>query len=57
MYDYFAQKTIDTAIGFQCSIDGKAQGHCIYPDTAAFEPDPESFSSSEGKAIKIAWKA
>lgn len=42
---------------FQCSISGKAQGHCIYPDVEPFVPDPESFISNEGKAIKSAWKA
>jgi len=57
MTDYFAQKSIDTAEGFQCSILGKQQGHCIKEIADQPIPEPESFISSKGKAIKNAYNA
>lgn len=55
MTDYFAQKSIDTAEGFQCSILGKQQGHCIreMSDTPAQEPT----ISQAGKAMLSKYNA
>jgi len=55
MTDYFAQKSIDTAEGFQCSILGKQQGHCIKQMEDI--PIPETTISSQGQAIKNKYKA
>jgi len=57
MGDFFAQQSIQFAEEFQCSILGKQQGHCIKEVTDQPIPEPESFISSQGKAIKNAYNA
>lgn len=51
MLDLNTQKSILTAEGFQCSIEGKAQGHCIKSESDQVEPTPRSYMSNEGKQL------
>jgi len=55
MYDFFAQQSIQFAEQFQCSLEGKQQGHCIKEigDT----PIPKPTISNEGKAMLTKYKA
>lgn len=55
MSDYFAQKTIDTAEGFQCSILGKQQGHCV--KKMSDMPVQEPTISQAGKAMLSKYNA
>lgn len=50
MHAYWLQKSIDNAIGFQCSIEGKQQGHC--PQQIGDQPPPKPTISKEGKMIQ-----
>ncbi len=55
MSDYFAQKSIDTAEGFQCSILGKQQGHCI--KEILDEPVPGPTISQAGREVLSKYNA
>jgi len=54
MGDFFAQQSIQFAEEFQCSIEGKQQGHCI---KEIGETEVKPTLSNEGKRIRDSWKA